>query len=136
MFGRKFKNQIFTLLLATGLTLAASMPTQADDIDIYYGPQSALGSEPLVMFTLDYRPNLGSIVCNSGVCQFLIDEGYLPVQASYTFFEMLRAVLKKVIDPLQRVRVGLMTEEGHSCACSSTILAIDGCDAANSCRDR
>ncbi len=85
MFASKFKNQIFTLLLATGLTLATSIPTRADDIDIYYGPQSALGSEPLVMFTLDYRPNLGSIVCNSGECQFLIDEGYLPVQASYTF---------------------------------------------------
>ena len=58
MFAAKFKNKVFTLLLATGLTLGASMPAQADDIDIYYGAPPAAGGEPLVMFSLDYRSNL------------------------------------------------------------------------------
>ena len=43
----------------TGLTLA-------DDTDIYMNPRGSLppGSEPMVMFSLDYRPNLGSTACN------------------------------------------------------------------------
>ena len=114
MFAAKFKNKVFTLLLATGLTLGASMPAQADDIDIYYGAPPAAGGEPLVMFSLDYRSNLGSTVCNGGECQFLVDEGYLPAQASYTFYEMMRAVLKKVMDPLQGVRIGLMLNHDNA----------------------
>ena len=32
MFTRTTRNRVFTLLLATGLTLGANMPAQADDI--------------------------------------------------------------------------------------------------------
>ncbi len=118
MIVRNFRNQVFTLLLATGLTLFASMPAEADDIDVYFAPPSLVGSEPLVMFSLDYRPNLGSTVCQGGECQFLVDAGYLPVQASYTFFEMLRAVLKMVMDPLEGVRVGLMLNHNNVDECA------------------
>lgn len=118
MFTRTTRNRIFTLLLATGLTLSASVPAEADDIDVYFAPPSLVGSEPLVMFSLDYRPNLGSIVCQSGECQFLVDAGYLPVQASYTFFEMLRAVLKVVMDPLDGVSVGLMLNHNNVAGCA------------------
>ncbi|MCZ6559557.1 MAG: PilC/PilY family type IV pilus protein [Gammaproteobacteria bacterium] len=117
MFNRKFRNQLFSLLLAAGLTLGASMPAQADDIDIYFGGTPPAGSEPLVMFSLDYRPNLGSRVCQAGECQFLVDAGVLPAQASYNFFEMLRAVLKLVMGPLENVRIGLMLNHDHKVNC-------------------
>ena len=74
----------------------------ADDTDIYNRVGSSLppGSEPMVMFTLDYRPNLGSTACTSGECATMIAEGWLPPTGPYTFFDVLRAALKKVMDPL------------------------------------
>ena len=38
----------------------------ADDTDVYINPGSGLpaGSEPMVMFSIDYRSNLGSTACN------------------------------------------------------------------------
>ena len=50
---------------------------RADDTDVYINPGSGLpsGSEPMVMFSLDYRPNLGSTACNGGECDSLINEG-------------------------------------------------------------
>lgn len=118
MFGDKFKNRLFSLLLAIGLTLGASTPAQADDIDIYFGGNLPPGSEPLVMFSLDYRPNLGSTVCQNGECQFLVDAGVLPAQASYTFFDMLRGVLRMVMDPLENIKVGLMLNHDNKNNCA------------------
>jgi type IV pilus assembly protein PilY1 len=83
---------------------------QADDTDVYMNPGAGLpdGSEPMVMFSLDYRPNLGSTACNKGECDALIAEGYMSPVGPYTFFDVLRGALKKVMDPLEGVRVGLM----------------------------
>ncbi|MCH9025617.1 MAG: hypothetical protein IIA05_00695 [Proteobacteria bacterium] len=128
MFGPKFKNRLFSLLLATGLTLGASAPAVADDIDIYFGGNLPAGSEPLVMFSLDYRPNLGSTVCQKGECQFLVDAGYLPAQASYTFFDMLRGVLRMVMDPLENIKVGLMLNHDNKNNCAGpSKAATKGC---------
>jgi type IV pilus assembly protein PilY1 len=83
---------------------------QADDTDVYLNPGSGLpaGSEPMVMFSLDYRPNLGATACNGNVCDALIAEGYMSPTGPYTFFDVLRGALRKVFDPLEGVRVGLM----------------------------
>jgi len=62
----------------------------------------------MVMFSLDYRPNLGSTACNGGTCDTLIKEGYMSAYGPYTFFDVLRGALRKVFDPLEGVRVGLM----------------------------
>ena len=92
----------------------------ADDTDIYLNPGSSLppGSEPMVMFSLDYRPNLGSTACNNGECATLIAEGWLSATGPYTFFDVLRAALRKVMDPLEGVRVGLMLNHDHANNCA------------------
>ena len=94
--------------------------SSADDTDIYLN--SGLGlppnSEPLVMFSLDYRPNLGSPACSGTECDFLITEGWLPPVGPYTFFDVLRAVLRKVLAPLDKVKVGLMLNHNNENNCA------------------
>lgn len=92
----------------------------ADDTDIYLNPSVAAGAEPLVMFTLDYRPNLTSTVCGGTECDTLIAEGYLPPTGPYNFFQILRAALKKVLDPIGGVRVGFMLNHDDNCSGSTT----------------
>lgn len=101
------------LLLLTAVCLA-------DDTDIYLNAGAGLpvGSEPMVIFSLDYRPNLGSTACSGNECDTLIAEGYLPAAASYTFFDVLRAALKKVVDPLEGVRIGLMLNHDYTNNCA------------------
>jgi type IV pilus assembly protein PilY1 len=91
---------------------------RADDTDVYMNPGAGLppGSEPMVMFSLDYRPNLGSAACTtSGECDSI--KAYLPANGPYTFFDVLRASLKKVFEPLEGVRVGLMLNHSHNQNC-------------------
>jgi type IV pilus assembly protein PilY1 len=119
------------LLAVTGtalLTLAAgTTPARADDTDIYINNVPAVGSEPMVMFSLDYRPNLTATACQGDECDYLIAGGYLPVQADYTFFDVLRAVLKKVMEPLEGVKVGLMINHDHRNNCAGPNKAVAGC---------
>lgn len=91
-----------------------------DDTDIYLNPGSGLpaGSEPMVMFSLDYRPNLASTACNGTECDTLIAEGYLSPTGPYTFFDVLRAALRKVMDPLEGIRVGLMLNHDNDNNCA------------------
>ena len=92
----------------------------ADDTDVYMNPGAGLpaGSEPMVMFSLDYRPNLGSTACNGNECDTLIAEGYMSPVGPYTFFDVLRGALRKVFDPLEGVRVGLMLNHDHKNGCA------------------
>lgn len=92
------------------LYVAASGVSHGDDTDVYVNAGAGLpvNSEPLVMFSLDYRPNLGSTACNGGACDKLISEGYMSSTGPYTFFDVLRGALRKVFDPLEGVKVGLM----------------------------
>ena len=121
-----YKNH-WTGVTALALLLAAG-GSAADDTDIYLMQKDIpVASQPMVMFSLDYRPNLGSTACQSGECQSLINEGYLPVQASYTFFDVLRAALKKVMAPLEGVRVGLMLNHDNRNNCAGPTKAVSGC---------
>lgn len=52
--------------------LQPSAPLRADDIDIYDNPSASSADAPVVMFTLDWRPNLAATVCQSGSCNFLL----------------------------------------------------------------
>ena len=68
------------LLLLTAICLA-------DDTDIYLNGGAGLpvGSEPMVIFSLDYRPNLGSTACSGSECDTLIAEGeYVVMQSQGT----------------------------------------------------
>jgi type IV pilus assembly protein PilY1 len=114
-----------TMIRKLGLAalLAAHIVTigtaSADDTDVYMNPGAGLpaGSEPMVMFSLDYRPNLGSTACNGGECDTLIAEGYMAPNGPYTFFDVLRGALRKVFDPLEGVRVGLMVNHNNNNDC-------------------
>ena len=110
------KIALTTALAALVCTVGSA---RADDTDVYMNPGSGLpsGSEPMVMFSLDYRPNLGSTACTNGECQTLIDEGYMNEDGPYTFFDVLRGALRKVFDPLDGVRVGLMINHDNNNDC-------------------
>ena len=111
---RILKASIASLLAALVLTIGTA---HADDTDVYMNPGAGLppGSEPMVMFSLDYRPNLGSTACNGDECESIKE--YLPSSGPYTFFDVLRASLKKVFEPLEGVRVGLMLNHNNNNNC-------------------
>ncbi|MGK0171305.1 MAG: type IV pilus assembly protein PilY1, partial [Gammaproteobacteria bacterium] len=46
--------------------------------------------------------------------------GYLPATGPYTFFDVLRAVLKRVLDPLDGVQIGFMVNHANNCTGSVT----------------
>ena len=108
------RREIF-LVPIIALLMFGSGATRADDTDVYINPGAGLpdGSEPIIMFSLDWRPNLTATACQNGECAFLIEEQYMPVKESYVFFDVLQAVLKKVFEPLQGVKVGLMLNHDH-----------------------
>jgi type IV pilus assembly protein PilY1 len=100
--------------------VALSGSVNADDTDVYINAGAGLppNSEPLVMFSLDYRPNLGSTACNGGACDTLIAEGYMSPTGPYTFFDVLRGAMRKVFEPLEGVKVGLMLNHDHINNCA------------------
>jgi hypothetical protein len=109
-----------TLTASLAVLILTIGSAHADDTDVYMNPGAGLppGSEPMVMFSLDYRPNLAATACQNGECDALIKEGYMPLQASYTFFDVLRGVMRKVFGPLEGVRVGLMLNHNHNNDCA------------------
>jgi type IV pilus assembly protein PilY1 len=112
---RLLKACIVTLLASLILSIGTA---RADDTDVYMNPGSGLpeGSEPMVMFSLDYRPNLAATACQNDECESI--KAYLPESGPYTFFDVLRASLKKVFEPLEGVRVGLMLNHDNILDCA------------------
>lgn len=96
----------FRALTALAASLALIPLALADDTDIYANASDG-ADNPLVMFSIDYRPSLGSTACNGNECDQLIAEGWLPVKTRYSNFDVLRAVLKKVFEPIEGVDIGL-----------------------------
>ena len=78
----RYSNQIAVGLI---VWLSFALPVFGDDTDIYLNPSVAAGAEPLVMFTLDYRPNLTAAVCGGTECDSLIAGGYLSATGPYNF---------------------------------------------------
>jgi type IV pilus assembly protein PilY1 len=110
-----------------GLAILVSFPTvDADDTDIYLNPSVPTGSEPLVMFSLDTRSNLGSTVCSNVTscdeADFYLAQtetaAYVPASGSFTFFDHLRLALRLVFADLDGVQVGLMVNHDHSTGCA------------------
>lgn len=100
-----------------------SLPILADDSDIYINNVQGSSTKPYVMFMLDYQTNLGSSACTSaGQCDSIA--AYLPTLAagqSYTKFDVLRAVLKKVLEPLGGLNIGLMMSHAHDQGCTGPL---------------
>jgi type IV pilus assembly protein PilY1 len=114
----KLRKFLITSVFAVLVSTAGNV--QADDTDVYLNPGAGLpsGSEPMVMFSIDYRPNLGAAACNGSECDTLIGGGYMSAsEPPYTLFDVLRGALKKVFDPLEGVRVGLMVNHDNTNNC-------------------
>ncbi len=105
--------------LLIALLLGANTLVVADDTDIYMSPNASPGT-PLVMISIDWRPNLGSTVCGGGECQSLIDDGFLvPANSNQiTYFELLKATLKKVLEPVDGIAIGLMANHDQRSNCA------------------
>ena len=58
----------FFLLTSLAMLISVIGTARADDTDIYINNNATLpaNSMPMVMFSLDYRPNLGSTACGQG----------------------------------------------------------------------
>ncbi|MBF0133326.1 MAG: hypothetical protein HQL75_12160 [Magnetococcales bacterium] len=116
-----------TATTTTAATTTTTVYGGTGDTDIYIDNGSLGGSSmPLVMFSLDYRASLGNVVCNNsgddwGNCQSLVSLGYLTstdmADDKISMFEMMRAVLSKVIEPLSGIRVGLMINHQANNSC-------------------
>ncbi|MGH8508936.1 MAG: pilus assembly protein [Gammaproteobacteria bacterium] len=118
---------MLTKILATvttvAVTLLLGMSVRADDTDIYLNPNVPSGAEPLVMFSLDYRPNLTSTAA-AGAEQFFVDQGMGADVAllksisggNFVFFDVLILSLKLVLSDVKGVKIGLMFNHNDASA--------------------
>lgn len=103
--------------------LGATPRAYADDIDIYMNTSVPVGSEPMVMFSIEGSSSMGATHCNIGACSAdvvqLYNDGFLlenPNTEKISRFQLLRGVLKKFFKTLSGVRVGLMFSHADSCS--------------------
>ncbi len=129
-------NFVGSAILLGMLLLSISTSPRADDIDIYVASGASATSEPMVMFVIDWRPNLASTICNSfssGDSDATIAAacGWQSSFVSYftaadkadnkiIYFELLRAVLKQVMASLSGIKVGLMINHDNNCTGGTT----------------
>ncbi len=124
------------LLLALSIALPVAISPTAvigDDTDIYVDNSSsaAPSSKPLVMFSIDYSPNLGSTICsavsrqagNCNVDTFFLSEGFdasaLPALTDpITFFDVLRLSLRLVLRETSGYKAGLMLNHNQTGNCA------------------
>ncbi len=123
-------SKIFGALLLILTTCAASV---ADDTEIFLGDTSVTLAPPLVMFTLDYRPNLGSTFCSDvlaascasafgadsiGTSIYTALKSYVP-SGQATRLDAFRAVFKVVFeDPISDgKKIGFMMNHDHTNSC-------------------
>lgn len=107
---------IMSMIGITGISNTA----HAHDTDIYVNSGGGIQAEPLVMFIIDVRSNLGATVCQGNECDSLVKGGYL-ASTPTTFFDLIRAVIKKVMDPLGGIRMGLMINHDTTTACAGPV---------------
>ncbi|MBT6272674.1 MAG: hypothetical protein HOI95_00900 [Chromatiales bacterium] len=121
MIYRQLIKRLWPALGCVIMCTVVVMPmVHADDTDVYLNPSVPTGSEPLVIFTLDYLSNLGSSACAGTECDSLINAGYMAAAGPYTFFDVLRGALKKVLDPLDGIKIGFMINHADTCTGNNT----------------
>lgn len=128
-----------------GMSLTTASLVRADDTDIYINSTSATASQPMVMFSLDWRPNLASTICNNLPTSPALDPANPTDQQTVAthcgwpdpsfvanfsavdlsdgvvnYFELLRAVLKQVLGTLDSVKVGIMMNHNNNCTGNPT----------------
>lgn len=114
---------------AAALLVLSHTPATADDAEIYVNQSGATAGKPAVMFTLDWRPNLTSEVCNDWAqCYPLFQKAGMlaelgstgagdPPSEGVTFFQLLRAALQVVLAPVEGVYIGLMMNHDNNNNC-------------------
>lgn len=125
------------------ILLTASTLLRAEDIDIYTSPSTgSAGEAPIVIFTLDFRSNLGSTACGNDSCSFLTSktytnatgasQPYLTLSGGTTsYFNLLRGTLKYTLQQVgEGVRIGFALNHnqggGQSCAGASAATCTNG----------
>jgi type IV pilus assembly protein PilY1 len=129
--------------LALLLTSSVILTAWADDVEIFFNTSEVEEvGDPLVMFALDWRPNLYSNICNIGSCDDFdpywdgtlvegdvgYDENLDKLSAAFSaddkadgtinFFEMLRAALRVVLNEVDGIKVGLMLNHNNENNCA------------------
>lgn len=127
---KKLIHRIAIPAYATIALLASTSPgwVHADDTDIYINNTPTPASAPLVMFSIDYRSNLGSTICGDAhdagcaVGQYFLADTetapWVPTGRTFVYFDMLRLALHKVLSDITGVRVGLMMNHDSSNNCA------------------
>lgn len=125
------KQQGLAALLGVAMALG-SVAARADDTDIYLNPRTDEVDAPLVMFSLDYRPNLGSSV--QDYTEFFAarlplgkEDPDIPKNRGWTFFDVIRLSLKVVLLEVSGVRVGLMLNHDNRNNCEGPANTKSGC---------
>lgn len=137
-----FRKLVMTLAIMFGMTT----PAVADDIEIFFNALPITVGDPMVMFSLDWRPNLTSTICNFTYDASDSDRDYLDPCSSgdvwsddikqaffetdlsdgtVDFLEILRASLRVVLDEVSDVKVGLMLNHDYINNCENNPVA--GC---------
>lgn len=114
------RNTFKSLVLGCVLS-AATMLAVADDTDIYINPKKPVTEQPMVMFSVDYRPNLTS-EAKANVEPFFIAAGFgadvnemkLINGGGLTYFDTLILSLKLVLSEIKGVKIGLMMSHNTS----------------------
>lgn len=116
-----------------GMAVVASVnfsAAQADDTDIYINNTVQPESAPLVMFSIDYRPNLASTICSDATPANCPEAKYfqdnypatydllIPTSGALTFFDVLRGSLHAVLNQITGVRIGLMMNHNSENNCA------------------
>ncbi len=128
---KRFIKRLATALLAAAVCIPAAW---ADDVEIFFNTTDGQIGDPLVMFSLDYRPNLAATICNFTAitdCGWNSDfnDALTPTDKAdntIDFLEMLRAALKRVLSQVTGVRVGLMLNHDNINNCENE-PGTDGC---------
>lgn len=120
---KKFR---FRPLVAAALMTCVPYALQADDTDIYIANSSPSGSPPLVMFSLDYRSNLTSSLCNNAAAAGCVPAQYFRTNGlaadvallgsgKFFFFDLLRLALKLVLakEEFIGLKVGFMMSHAN-----------------------
>lgn len=129
--------------IVTIVLLATSTLLRAEDIDIYVNPTAGpVGDAPIVIFTLDFRSNLGSTACGNNSCSFLTSKSYTDATGaaqpyltlsggSTSYFNLLRGTMKYTLQQVGGgVRIGFALNHnqggGQSCAGASATTCTNG----------
>jgi type IV pilus assembly protein PilY1 len=120
------RQKIFRQAIAA-IALVIMLPLQADDTEIFFGDAAADPNlaQPMVMLSLDWRSNLGSVFCNTfdADCEETLGEeisdqlktnGFESTD-TVTLFDALRAVFEVVLNDIENFDIGFMLNHENSC---------------------